>query len=211
MIFKVFGLFVLCLLVFLLGFCAGGVSWGWRNSQHSNDVAFLTMLGGWVSGLATLAAVGVSLYMAYQASQNDVEKIKIGHQLMGGVDGKMRMDVHVQSLRNTYTEIKDVRLIVKDKKKSIGLNQVLVSDKNFPCVINKKGELCVYSVTCNLTPPWWGIFKQIELQGGISFGKAKIQICTNMDTYVHLLPCDFIIALKTQHNLFKKMEALQHV
>ncbi len=71
------GLIFLGLLIFATGFSLGGLDWSWMSGGHANQVAFWAMLGGWVSGLATLAAVAVSMIVAYQASQAGVEKLRL--------------------------------------------------------------------------------------------------------------------------------------
>lgn len=67
----------LCLFMFAFGFVLGGVQWAWGESENNSKVAFWTMLGGWVSGLATLAAVGVSLFTSYYAMISGKEKVDV--------------------------------------------------------------------------------------------------------------------------------------
>lgn len=207
MVWKIFLIISLSLLMFALGFFFGGVHWAWMAPGHADTIAFWSMLGGWVSGLATLAAVAISLMVAYHASRNNAEKLEVsvGRLVIRQDLDDVRVYITVQSLRNIRAEVVDIRLIIKKKTNSVSLLVVLTSLRPLPNILEHIGENITYSIKYSISPLWGGIYDAINQQGGVEYRKTKIQVLTTMGEYTCILPRDSIIALKTKHNKYNEI------
>lgn len=77
MIWKIVAAVISGVFIFVLGLWLGSLQAEWSKPENASAVAYLSMIGGWVSGIATSLAVIISLYATYQASQSNVEKVQI--------------------------------------------------------------------------------------------------------------------------------------
>ncbi|EKL2976516.1 hypothetical protein PQ364_004374, partial [Salmonella enterica] len=80
MLWKVITFVLVGVCIFVLGLWLGSIQAEWSKPEHKDAVAYLTMLGGWVSGIATSFAVIISLYATYQSSQNNIEKLTLSYK-----------------------------------------------------------------------------------------------------------------------------------
>ncbi|EMR4173252.1 TPA: hypothetical protein ACN6VW_000282 [Serratia marcescens] len=209
MIFKSIIILLICVFIFLLGFFLGGVHWEWaRSPNYSTNVAFWGMIGGWLSGFATLAAVIVSLYMAYQASQAGVENLQISLDSIVkesyGDDHKVVLNI--KSLRNVRAEVSHVRLLIDNAPYAISLNGVYAGGAKWPIFLERTGQVVKFDFNLNAGVLWWPIFSAFDRRGDFKFKKGFFIVETTMKKYKVAVPRVFLNVLLSRYESFKKMQ-----
>ncbi|EAA6522773.1 hypothetical protein RZR66_14950 [Citrobacter freundii] len=195
----------LCALMFALGFFFGGFNWEWAGGKHSNEVALWSMLGGWLSAFATLAAVLVSLYMAYQAVQNDTEKLRVMHGISGEVThGKgMNCSITIQNMRNLKLNVTGVYFSLGNSSGRYSLEKAI--DRR-DLSMSYKGERLTVSFVIDSGVTWWGTFSLFETDKGIDFKKGKLFITTDLNTYESKLPTVYLTAFKDAYSRYRALK-----
>ncbi|MEA5217271.1 hypothetical protein [Enterobacter cloacae] len=178
---KLVGVVSLCFLMFVIGLFVGGIDWSWMKQSHNPEVAFWTMLGGWVSGVATLAAVVVSMAVAYQASQGNVEKIEISVEPLRnqfGIGGSVFSVIKVKNLKPLDTPL--MKLILQVDGVSADLTVAGLQRNNLPYTLHHQGELWKFET--NLIPSigWTSIFMTLSLERPPKFKKCYFIVETAM-------------------------------
>lgn len=202
---KLFGIIILCILMFTLGFFIGGFKWEWAESKHTSEVALWAMLGGWLSAFATLVAVMVSLYMAYQAVQSEIEKIRVIHGISGVVShGKgVNCSLTIQNMRNLRVNITGIYFSLGKSSgryslgKTVQLNNVSLSHK---------GERAAFCFVIDSGVTWWGIYSLFDKDEKINFKKGKIFITTDLNTYEFKLPNHYLTAFEDAYSYFQTIK-----
>ncbi|HCR59712.1 hypothetical protein B6J66_20095 [Klebsiella quasipneumoniae] len=202
---KLFGIIILCILMFTLGFFIGGFKWEWAESKHTSEVALWAMLGGWLSAFATLVAVMVSLYMAYQAVQSEIEKIRVIHGISGVVShGKgVNCSLTIQNMRNLRVNITGIYFSLGKSsgryslEKTVQLNNVSLSHK---------GERAAFCFVIDSGVTWWGIYSLFDKDEKINFKKGKIFITTDLNTYEFKLPNHYLTAFEDAYSYFQTIK-----
>ncbi|EIX9589494.1 MULTISPECIES: hypothetical protein [Klebsiella pneumoniae complex] len=202
---KLFGIIILCILMFTLGFFIGGFKWEWAESKHASEVALWAMLGGWLSAFATLVAVMVSLYMAYQAVQSEIEKIRVIHGISGVVShGKgVNCSLTIQNMRNLRVNITGIYFSLGKSsgryslEKTVQLNNVSLSHK---------GERAAFCFVIDSGVTWWGIYSLFDKDEKINFKKGKIFITTDLNTYEFKLPKHYLTAFEDAYSYFQTIK-----
>ncbi|AUV96806.1 hypothetical protein FMK67_14940 [Klebsiella michiganensis] len=202
---KLFGIIILCILMFTLGFFIGGFKWEWAESKHTSEVALWAMLGGWLSAFATLVAVMVSLYMAYQAVQSEIEKIRVIHGISGVVsNGKgVNCSLTIQNMRNLRVNITGIYFSLGKSsgryslEKTVQLNNVSLSHK---------GERAAFCFVIDSGVTWWGIYSLFDKDEKINFKKGKIFITTDLNTYEFKLPNHYLTAFEDAYSYFQTIK-----
>lgn len=196
---RILGVALLGLLIFVLGFALGGIRWSWRSAEHAGDVAFWGMLGAWVSGLATVAAVTVSLWMAYQSSQSDVEKISITASCIDKLPfgESYTMNIRVKNLKNVHVVITDLKLYLPELRLSLSLNDFF-ADKIIwsKCILERKGDYVDFPLVIDSGVHWWGKFFALKSNPEIKFKNLKLQVYTAIKSYQIPLGIDLSECLK---------------
>ncbi|QFZ67664.1 hypothetical protein [Klebsiella quasipneumoniae] len=202
---KLFGIIILCILMFTLGFFIGGFKWEWAESKHTSEVALWAMLGGWLSAFATLVAVMVSLFMAYQAVQSEIEKIRVIHGISGVVsNGKgVNCSLTIQNMRNLRVNITGIYFSLGKSsgryslEKTVQLNNVSLSHK---------GERAAFCFVIDSGVTWWGIYSLFDKDEKINFKKGKIFITTDLNTYEFKLPNHYLTAFEDAYSYFQTIK-----
>ncbi|GHK40285.1 hypothetical protein KPZU07_10700 [Klebsiella pneumoniae] len=191
--------------MFTLGFFIGGFKWEWAESKHTSEVALWAMLGGWLSAFATLVAVMVSLYMAYQAVQSEIEKIRVIHGISGVVsNGKgVNCSLTIQNMRNLRVNITGIYFSLGKSsgryslEKTVQLNNVSLSHK---------GERAAFCFVIDSGVTWWGIYSLFDKDEKINFKKGKIFITTDLNTYEFKLPNHYLTAFEDAYSYFQTIK-----
>ncbi|EKM5761148.1 hypothetical protein ACTV2B_004052 [Cronobacter turicensis] len=189
--------FGLCALSFALGFYAGAVDWSWMKSGHNEQVAFLAMVGGWVSGLATTAAVIVSLWMAYQASQNNVEKIDIKFFGIGDVYSGERCvmpTIVVTNLRPVVTPL--MRLTIQVNSLELDLSPMQMGNARLPYTLHQQGERWFYETYFTRTHAWIDFYQMLFFSRNTDLKKGFLVVETALRQHRIKLPKKMIESLK---------------
>lgn len=177
------GLFF-CGLSFIIGIFVGGVEWGWRLSGHSSEVAFWSMLGGWLSGFATLFAVIVSLWMAYQASQNNVEKIHISVDPLKkqhGMGAEVFSVIKIKNLKPIDTPL--MKLMIEIDGASADIRVAGLQLINLPHTLHQQGELWHFETNLIPSVGWMSIFETLSLERPPKFKKCYFIVETAMSKH----------------------------
>ncbi|EHN8842025.1 hypothetical protein [Enterobacter hormaechei] len=174
------GLFF-CGLSFVIGLFVGGVDWGWRLTGHASEVAFWSMIGGWLSGVATLFAVIVSLWMAYQASQNNAEKILISVEPLTkqfGMGDSVFSVIKVKNLKPIDTPI--MKLMMQIDGVSADLTIAGLQREVLPYTLHQQGELWQFETNLTTSLGWTSIFETLSHEHPPKFKKCYFIVETAM-------------------------------
>lgn len=186
-----------CVLSFVVGYMFGSINWQWMKEGHNNEVAFMAMVGGWISGLATLAAVIVSLWMAYQASQNNVEKILIEYKPVRVENCSGTSITHklaVKSLRSVITPI--MKFSIQIDGVEVDLAPVQMGRVVLPYTLHQQGEEWKFETYFALTVGWMSVFQTLTSQGDLKFKKGYFIVETAMRSHRKKIPNALLNELK---------------
>lgn len=199
---KFFGIIILSALMFVLGFFLGGFNWGWADKNHAGEVALWSMLGGWLSAIATLLAVLVSLYMAYQATQNENEKIRVTHGISVDVThGKgVNCNLIIQNMRNMTVNITGVFFSLGGTSARCSLDKVI---GHHDITLSYKGEIKSVKFTIDSGVAWWSTYALFDMNKNIDFKKGKLFITTNLNTYEFDLPKAYLKAFEDAYSRYQ--------
>ncbi|EHP7060198.1 hypothetical protein LY009_004255 [Salmonella enterica] len=199
---KFFGIIILSALMFVLGFFLGGFNWGWADKNYSGEVALWSMLGGWLSGIATLLAVLVSLYMAYQATQNENEKIRVTHGVSVDVThGKgVSCNIIIQNMRNMRVNITGVFFSLGKSSGKFSLDKVI---GHRDITLSYKGETEKIQFIIDSGVVWWSTYTLFDMDKNIDFKKGKLFITTNLNTYEFDLPKAYLEAFEDAYSRYQ--------
>lgn len=181
----------LCVLMFLLGFFCGGFQLDWADKGHTEIVALWSMLGGWISGLATLAAVAVSMWMAFHATQADVEKIEITTSgiIKSPFGETYTLNIRIKNLKNLKVKITDLSMFIPEKSLSISLNHMFRQRLNDnSAVMKEKGDHLDFPLVIESNMEWTAVFMSLRDEPELKFEKLKLKVFTALRTYDIDLP-----------------------
>ncbi|WP_448669210.1 hypothetical protein [Enterobacter mori] len=181
----------LCVLMFLLGFLCGGFQLAWADKGHAEIVALWSMLGGWVSGLATLAAVAVSMWMAFHATQADVEKIEIttADIIKSPFGETYTLNIRIKNLKNLKVKVTDLSMFIPEKSLNISLNHMFRQRLNDDsAVLKEKGDHLDLSLVIENNMEWAAVFISLRDEPELKFEKLKLKVFTALRTYDIDLP-----------------------
>ncbi|WP_455871613.1 hypothetical protein [Serratia proteamaculans] len=188
-------------LLFILGFFFGGVDWDLAAPERATKVAFWTMLGGWVSGFSTLAAVVVSLYMAYTATQNTVEKLHISlaefkEHYPHSDESFVRLVF--KNLRNVRAEIINVGVQFDKMTDYVSIRNLKSGGPQIPHTLEKTGEALDFYLHVNSSMLWWGVFDQLD---GPTFSNGFFVVETTMKRYELKMAPSVLNVFKTRYKM----------
>lgn len=125
---------LLCILFYALG-VATGVSASVDDFKET--VTFLSMLGGWVSGLGALAAVGATLWLAERQRREDSEslKIRISNVLVSGYRGDF-LAIDVVSNGKRPCVVRTISFECPTARNSLNVTTVIPDSSPLPQPLN---------------------------------------------------------------------------
>ncbi|MBH2666748.1 hypothetical protein I5Q22_02960 [Serratia marcescens] len=193
-------------LLFFIGFLLGGVDWGAEISSFDRKIAFWTMLGGWLSGLATLAAVIISLYMAYTAAQSVVEKINIS--LAEFVEdypspGESFVRLMFKNSHNVRAEIINVGVQFDKMTEYVSISNLKSGGYPIPHVLEKSGQVLEFFLYINASPILWEVFERME---GVTFSKGFFVVETTMKIYELKMDSSVLSAFKKRYEMNNRLK-----
>lgn len=202
-------------LIFSLGFLVGGMSWDWSQPGHGSAVAFWAMLGGWVSGLATLAAVVVSIVLAYQGSQAGVEKLAItfDHIYQTATSRKSKKitaydtaNIRVTNMRNVSAEITNVNMRIDGVDIPLDIGFVKQQGKKLPFVFTKIGETWEFAFSVTGSSRLDTVLLYYKYLGTPTFKKGEIIIQTTIKQYKLKMEKDLLDVLRDRYKLVEQRQ-----
>jgi hypothetical protein len=138
------GMIILIVAVFILSY----VGWEWCNPKYpSEKMAYLSMLGGWVSGLATVAAVVVSLYATFQSRLLTTENLILGFQIKyspypwGDIS---HFSLEVKNKGHVRARAESVYLNVSGSDVNVSINFLRRKDVSLPCELKQIGDCWLF-------------------------------------------------------------------
>lgn len=202
---KFFVMIFICIVMFTIGFFFGGLKWEWAEGKHASEVALWAMLGGWLSAFATLAAVMVSLHMAYQAMKSETEKINVIHGIRGVVthgEG-VSCSLTIQNMRNLRVNITGIYFSLGKSSGRYSLEKVITL-KNVS--LTYKGECASICFIIDSGVTWWGMYSLFDRDENINFKKGKLFITTDLNTYEFKLPKYYLTALEGAYSRYQAIK-----
>ncbi|MHA5030149.1 hypothetical protein ACX2C7_06845 [Enterobacter mori] len=205
---KLVGVFFLCIFMFVLGLLVGGVDFSLMKEGHGPEVAFWSMLGGWVSGIATVAAVIVSLYLAYQASQAGVEKLEISFDhIFATLSGKRSrklsqgdvVNIKVKNLRSVTAAILEVYMKIEGVNERIKISNLKQPGSDIPYTLHHIGEKWEFAFSISTSSRLDTTLLNLKTQGQPTFRKGVFIIETAMNQYKLKMQEDLLAALKERY------------
>lgn len=205
---KLVGVVSLCFLMFVIGLLVGGIDWSWMKESHNSEVAFWTMLGGWVSGIATLAAVVVSMSVAYQASQAGVEKLELSFDhIFGTLSGTRskklsRNDVaniKVKNMRSVTAAIMEVYMKIEGIDDPIKITNWKQGGLPIPYTLHHIGEKWEFAFSISNSSWLDRTLLNLRSQGEPTFRKGIFIIETAMNQYTLKMQADLLALLKERY------------
>ncbi|MCY9797096.1 hypothetical protein B9P84_16650 [Citrobacter braakii] len=207
---KLVGVIFLCFFMFLSGLLVGGVDLSWMKEGHESEVAFWTMLGGWVSGVATVAAVVVSMTVAYQASQAGVEKLEVSFDHIYATHTSKRLkrltlndvvNIKVKNLRSVTATILDVYLEIEGVRERLKITNLKHGGLPIPYSLHQIGEKWEFAFSLTRSSRLDMTLLNMKSEGEPSFRKGCFIIETAMKQYTLKMQSDLLAALKERYQL----------
>lgn len=180
-----------CGFSFALGFFLGGIDWTWRLADHTSAVAFWSMIGSWLSGFATFLAVIVSLWMAYQASQINVEKILIAVEPLrneASCNAAFYTGVKVKNLKPIDTPLNQIMMEIDGA--TVDLTPVRLREGFLPATLKKQGEQWEFYTDLAISMGWQSVLEIISRERPLKFKKGYFIIETAMQQHKVKIPKD---------------------
>lgn len=205
---KLVGVILLCFLMFVTGLLVGGIDLSWMNKGHESEVEFWSMLGSWVSGIATVAAVVVSMTVAYQASQAGVENLELSYDhIYGTLSGRRlkKLDEHdvanikVKNMRNVTAAILDVYMEIEGVNERIKISNFKQGGLPIPYTLHHIGEKWEFAFALSNSSRLDITLLNLKSESEPTFKKGVFIIETAMNQYQIKMQADLLAILKKRY------------
>lgn len=186
---------LLCILFYALGVATGVAT---SVDEFKETVSLLSMLGGWVSGLGALAAVGTTLWLADRQRREDVESLKIWLARVRVNDFRDEcLMVEVASNGKRPCTIRTINFKCPAAKNPLHVPAVLKESAPLPTPLNY-GEAAQF-----IFPPYLEgqIARYINVDCGGRAESLCIVLSSNLESFEKLIPSDYLNEL---NNLAEK-------
>lgn len=182
--------------VFSLGIFVGKVDFDLSNTH----LGFLTMLGGWVSGLGALFAAISSLYIAHISMSDREEDLSTMCEIEKGLaifTNQVRPDVFFLNLVSksaARVELKSIGLSFGSVNLPININALKKGGKSLPFVFENKGheEVFAFSFSDELGRRVWESIKEECGDGVTELKRGRIILTTTTRTFVVEMPDSYM-------------------
>lgn len=203
MIWKVIALVFVGFFMFVLGFWLGSIQSELAKPEYKDAVAYLAMIGGWVSGIATSIAVIISLYATYQASQSNVESVQLSLEAFPAIDkNDIGTNIIVKNMKPVTVHILKVFIAVDDSKVSADISFLKRGGCPIPYALYQLGEKWEFAFYTD-SPRWDGVFSKLESGGELTFKKGFFIIESAMKQYRLKMPGYFLDSLRARYEPFE--------
>lgn len=205
MIWKIVAALIISVFIFVLGLWLGSLQAEWSKPENTSAVAYLSMVGGWVSGIATSLAVIISLYATYQASQSNVEKIQIK---LESIPARIFEDeltkISIKNMRPIAVHILKIFIAVDGSKKSADISFVRRGADPMPYALYQLGEKWEFAFNIYYNAQWISIFTTLESGGQPSFKKGFFIIESAMKQYRIEMSDHVLGSIRSKYEAFKE-------
>ncbi|WP_342323490.1 hypothetical protein AAEY27_03255 [Kosakonia sp. BYX6] len=190
--------------IFVLGLWLGSFQTEWAKPENKDAVAYLAMIGGWVSGMATLFAVIISLYASYQASQSNVEQVQLSLEVIPAIDkNDIGTNIIVKNMKPITVHILKIFIAIDGSKASAEISDLKRGGGPIPHALYQLGEKWEFAFYTHYSPQWAAIFSKLESGGGLTFKKGFFIIESAMRQYRLKMPSDLLNMLRTKYETFE--------
>lgn len=204
MIWKMIALVFVGFFIFVLGLWLGSIQSEWAKPEYKDAVAYLTMIGGWVSGIATSLAVVISLYATYQASQSNVENVQLSLEVIPAINkNDIGTSIIVKNMKPVTVHILKVFIAIDGSKVSADISFLKRGGYPIPHALYQLGEKWEFAFYTHYSPQWAAIFSKLESGGGLTFKKGFFIIESAMKQYRLKMPNDFLNLLRERYETFE--------
>lgn len=204
MIWKIISLVLVGFFIFVLGLWLGSIQAEWAKPENKDAVAYLAMIGGWVSGIATSVAVIISLYATYQSSQSNAENIQVSYEVFPAIEKKdIGTNIIVKNVRPVTVHILKVFIAIDGSKVSADISFLKRGGYPIPHALYQLGEKWEFAFYTHYSPQWATIFSKLESGGELTFKKGFFIIESAMKQYRLKMPSDFLNLLRTRYETFE--------
>lgn len=210
---------IICLLVgvciFTLGLWVGSIESEWAKPEQKDAVAYLAMVGSWVSGIATSLAVIISLYATYQASQNTIEKLILTYKPMPGESPENYCaNVEVKNLRNVPAHIQEFCLEISGANGHFNINKLKANGLPIPFSLYQIGEKWEFPFYPSASQKNMRFYKELGDRGNPDFRTGFFVVKTAMKQYKLKMPKELLEKMKASYekqikirNLYEEMQS----
>lgn len=207
MLMKIISFLLVGVCVFVMGLWLGSIQTEWAKPENKDAVAYLAMIGGWVSGIATSIAVIISLYATYQASQSNVENVQLSFERIPALNKEDECtNIVVKNMKPVSVHILKVFIAVDGSKVSADISRLKRGGYSMPHTLHQTGEKWEFAFYTHYSPQWALIFSQLDSGGALRFKKGFFIIETAMKQYRLKMPDDFLQTLRSRYQQFARGE-----
>lgn len=204
MLWKVITFLLVGVCIFVLGLWLGSIQAEWAKPENRDAVAYLAMVGGWVSGIATSIAVIISLYATYQSSQSNVESVRILFENIPAIDKKdMGVNLVVKNVKPVTVHCLKMFIAVEGSKASADISKLKRGGAPIPYALYQLGEKWEFAFYTHYSPQWALIFSQLENGGEPNFKKGFFILESAMKQYRLKMPNEFLQELRQKYSVYK--------
>lgn len=200
MLLKIVSLLLVGVCLFVLGLWLGSIQTEWAKPEHKDAVAYLAMIGGWVSGIATSIAVVISLHATYQSSQNNIEKVALTFKPYPG-DGKESYcaNIEVKNMRSVPAHIQEFCLEISGVDGQFNINQLKAGGLPLPYSLYQVGEQWEFAFYPYVNMTNLKFYEKLNASGTPTFRRGFFVIKTSMKQYKLKMPKNLLTMMKDSY------------
>lgn len=203
MLWKVITFLLVGICIFVIGLWLGSVQAEWAKPENKDAVAYLAMVGGWVSGIATSIAVIISLYATYQSSQSNVESVKLLFERIPAINKEdIGINIVVKNVKPVTVHFQKMFIAVEGSKASADISKLQRGGNLIPYALYQLGEKWEFAFNTHYSPQWALVFSQLESGGEPNFKKGFFILESAMKQYRLKMPDEFLQELSKKHSVY---------
>ncbi|EOV8465178.1 hypothetical protein ACOSC7_003410 [Escherichia coli] len=200
MLWKVITFVLVGVCIFVLGLWLGSIQAEWSKPEHKDAVAYLTMIGGWVSGIATSIAVIVSLYATYQSSQNNIEKLALFYKpYLSDNNENYCANVEVKNMRSVSAHIQEFCLEISGVDGHININKLKANGLRIPYSLCQIGEVWEFAFYPAASQKNMKFYHELSVNGSPTFRSGFFVVKTSMKQYKLRIPKVLLRMMKANY------------
>ncbi|HHC0157098.1 TPA: hypothetical protein ACOR94_000532 [Salmonella enterica] len=200
MLWKVITFVLVGVCIFVLGLWLGSIQAEWSKPEHKDAVAYLTMLGGWVSGIATSFAVIISLYATYQSSQNNIEKLTLSYKSYPSDNNENHCAVvEVKNMRSIPAHIQEFCLEISGVDGCLNINKLKANGLPIPYSLYQIGEIWKFAFYPDAQQANMKFYHELSTKGSPTFRSGFFVVKTSMKQYKLRIPEGLLRVMKASY------------
>ncbi|CAH5902446.1 hypothetical protein RJO21_002744 [Enterobacter hormaechei] len=200
MLWKVITFVLVGVCIFALGLWLGSIQAEWSKPEHKDAVAYLAMIGGWVSGIATSIAVIISLYATYQSSQNNIEKLSLSYKPYPSDNNESYCaNVEVKNMRSVPAHIREFCIEVSGVGGQLNMNKLKANGLSIPYSLYQIGEIWEFAFYPDASQRNMKFYHELSVNGSPTFRSGFFVVKTSMKQYKLRMPKVLLRMMKASY------------